>query len=262
MEVPLRLLALTVFLTSLTFSSTASAKNKSSRHDTVFVPVLLYHHVKLNKPSDDAIERGLTVLPKEFQAQLDYLARNHYHTVSAAALVRFLHSGGTLPPKPVVLTFDDGYKDIWQNAFPQLHRKKMTATFFIVPGFLGTPRYLTWSQVRYMSARAMDMEAHSMTHPDLTSLSPPRLKKEITQSGQVLQAHLHRSIKVFAYPYGAFNAGVIAAVLKAGYWGAFTTQSGWIARRDALPTLPRLHINQQDTLSIFSGILRGTSRGF
>ena len=222
----------------------------------IFAPVLIYHHVKLLTPTDNAIERGLTVLPSQFDAQLNYLQARGYATVTATRLAVHLLAGAHLPPKPVVLTFDDGYTDVYANVYQPLRRRHMIATFFIVPGFLNTPRYLTWHQVTDMEQHGMDIEAHTMTHPDLTTLRPGAVLQEVARSRQVLVAHLHRPINVFAYPYGAYNVTVLSAVSRAGFQAAFTTRQGWIARSDERLTLPRVYIDIDDTLVIFAGRLR------
>ena len=223
---------------------------------SIFAPVLIYHHVKLLKPSDNAIERGLTVLPYQFDAQLDYLQRHRYLTVTATALTAHLLKAAKLPPNPVVLTFDDGYTDVYADVYQQLRRRHLVATFFIVPGFLNTPRYLTWRQVTDMEHHGMDIEAHSMTHPDLTTLRPEAVWQEVARSRQVLETHLHRPIDIFAYPYGAYDAAVVSAVSRAGFQTAFTTHQGWVARSDQLLTLPRVYIDIDDTLAVFAGRLR------
>ena len=232
-----------------------AALGRTARHDRVFVPVLIMHHVKWNTPSDDAIERGLTISPTQFAQDLSYLVRNHYHTISALRLVQWLRSGGTLPSRPVVLTFDDGYTDMWPNVYPVLRRYHMTATFFIVPGFLGTRRYLTWKQVETMADHGMDVEAHTMSHPDLTVVPAAQVHGELVDSRRLLAQHLHRTVPVMAYPYGTYNASVLAAVRQAGYWAAFTTHQGWWQTSGAVLTLPRVYVDNDDTPAIFAGRL-------
>jgi peptidoglycan/xylan/chitin deacetylase (PgdA/CDA1 family) len=224
--------------------------------NSVFVPVLIYHHVNWLKPTDNSIERGLTVLPSEFKAQVGYLIKNHYHLVSAAALVRFLRFGSGLPSKPVVLTFDDGYIDMFGTVYSLLRSMHLTATFFIVPGFLDTRRYLSWKQVEQMAGAGMEIEAHSMTHPDLTTVPAAQQWTEVAQSRHELEQRLHRAVRVFAYPYGAHNASVLSAVSKAGYWGGFTTREGWWENRGEVLTLPRVYVDIDDSPQIFAGRLR------
>ncbi|GAC1446116.1 MAG: hypothetical protein NVSMB52_09620 [Chloroflexota bacterium] len=231
--------------------------NPVQSSSAIFVPVLLYHHVKVPKASDNAIERGLTVLPAQMNAQLEYLSNRHFHTVTAARLTEALLGTSTLPSKPVVLTFDDGYSDVYLNAFRILRQHHMRATFFIVPYLLGQPRYLSWSQVQDMSSHGMDIEAHTLTHPDLSVLSWRQLWKEVVGSRQALENRLHRSVRVFAYPYGAYNAVVIRAVARAGFHSAFTTRHGWFANRANILTLPRVHVTQQNSLTSFVQIVHG-----
>ena len=84
----------------------------------VVVPILMYHHIDVAGPTADAIRQDLSVTPANFAAQMSYLARNGYHTLSLADLVEHLRTGTPLPTSPVVLTFDDGYLDNYTNAFP------------------------------------------------------------------------------------------------------------------------------------------------
>jgi peptidoglycan/xylan/chitin deacetylase (PgdA/CDA1 family) len=226
----------------------------------VFAPVLIYHHVKPLLPSDDAIERGLTVLPSQFEAQIRYLRTTGYRVITAAQLARHLRTGSALPAKPVVLSFDDGYADTFGQVYGRLLRAHVKGTFFIVPSFLGTPRYLSWRQVEIMAAQGMDIEAHTMTHPDLTRIGPRSVRWQLTESRRELRARLHRAVNVMAYPYGAYSQQVVAAVARAGYQAAFTTQQGWV-ESSAHPLIePRVYVDIDDTLAIFAGRVRGDPR--
>jgi peptidoglycan/xylan/chitin deacetylase (PgdA/CDA1 family) len=226
----------------------------------IFAPVLIYHHVKPLVPSDDAIERGLSVLPSQFEAQLRYLHRSGYHIVTAAQLVRHLRTGSSLPAKPVVLTFDDGYADMFSEVYGRLLRAHVKGTFFIIPSFLGTARYLTWRQVEIMAAHGMDIEAHTMTHPDLTRIGPRSVRWQLKESRRELRAHLHRAVNLLAYPYGAYSSRIVAAVARAGYQAAFTTQQGWVESSAHLLIEPRVYVDIDDTLAVFAGRLRADPR--
>lgn len=242
---------------SATIPLTPSGAAMSTRAPhTVFAPVLIYHHVKWPKPVDNAIERGLTVLPGAFADQLHFLQSNGYHAISAAMLVSGIRRGASLPSRPVVLTFDDGYTDMYLNVYRVLRSRNLTATFFIVPGFLGTPRYLTWAQVMDMSRHGMDIEAHTMTHPDLRLIPVSHLSGEVAGSRWTLERRLHRKVDLFAYPYGGYNAAILRAVTAAGFTAAFTTRQGWNQSSSALLTLPRVYVDQDDTIPIFAGRLR------
>jgi peptidoglycan/xylan/chitin deacetylase (PgdA/CDA1 family) len=237
------------------FAATRSASAVARAPITSFVPMLLMHHVKATRPTDDTIERGLTISPAQFSSEMRYLVRNHFHTITATQLASYLRGGKSLPSKPVVLSFDDGYVDVYEHVFYPLSRLHMTATFFIVPGFLGMPRYLSWAEVKDMATHGMDIESHTMSHPDLTTVNAQRQWSEVNGSRSLLQRKLHRTVRLFAYPYGAYNQSVLSTVARAGYWAAFTTRQGWIQSSSRLLTLPRVYIDNDDTLRIFAGRL-------
>jgi peptidoglycan/xylan/chitin deacetylase (PgdA/CDA1 family) len=236
----------------LPLRSVGAAPEFSTR--SMHVPVLVYHHVKWLKASDDAIERGLTILPTQFAAHLTYLQTHGYHTVTAARLVASLRGKGRLPSHSVVLTFDDGYRDVYANVYRVLRRRHMTATFFICPGFLNSVRYLTWRQVEDMSRHGMDIEAHTMSHPDLRIVRAAQARGEILQSRQILQTRLHRSVRVFAYPYGAYNPAILSDVSRAGYLAAFTTHVGWVETSTHMLTLPRVYANHNNIVPVIPAL--------
>jgi len=228
------------------------------RHTTVrsaFIPVLIYHHVKLTRPTDDATERGLTISPQQFSSELAYLQRARYHTITADRLVSFFHGRASLPSRPVMLTFDDGYVDVYHAVYSLLRERHMTAIFFIVPGFLGRQRYMNAAQVRDMADHGMDIEAHTMTHPDLTTLPYRSALREIKISREFLQRLIRHSVRAFAYPYGAYNRSTLQAVAASQFEVAFSTRAGWIQSSEAALTLPRVYIDADDSLPNFAARL-------
>jgi peptidoglycan/xylan/chitin deacetylase (PgdA/CDA1 family) len=244
-------------LLGLAIVAPSTAGAGTATHARVFVPVLIMHHVKPDKPTDDATERGLTIPPARFTSDIAYLASHHYHSITARTLVSYLRYGGKLPSKPVVLTFDDGYADMYSYVYPVLRTYHMRATFFVIAGLVGTPRYLTWPQVISLDRHGMDIEAHTMTHPDLTIVPRAQVWGEVDRSRMVLQSRLHHSVVLFAYPYGSYNALVLQDVQKAGYWAAFTTHQGWWQQASRLLTLPRVYVDRDDSIPILAGRLVG-----
>lgn len=259
MELPLkRIVATTALVVAAVAGSPASRVAATGNHQAAFAAVLMYHHVKYDKPSDDAMELGLTISPQQFKQELDYLQSARYHTITAGDLLRYLRSGKNLPRRRVVLTFDDGYSDMYTYVYPQLKKHHMRATFFVAPGLFGKPRYLTWWQVRIMSYHGMDFQAHSMTHPDLRMVPTPQMHGEIVESRLILQQQLHRGVHVFCYPYGGYDQQIIAEVQRAGYWGAFTTETGWWHTRGAIYTLPRVRVNREVGIQDFARLVSGS----
>lgn len=253
----MRRVRLVVIVCSIVASISSPATTVASRAETLRVPVLVMHHVKWDRPGDNATELGLTIHPTQFRQELTYLATHRYRTVTASRVLHVLTHGWTLAPHPVVLTFDDGYADMFTTVYPLLRSAHMVATFFVCPGLLDHPRYLTWSQLQIMARHGMDIEAHTLTHPDLRVVPKSQARAEIVGSRTVLQRRLRVRASVFAYPYGSFNAAVLAEVRQAGYLGAFTTEQGWNLSRQSRFLLPRVYVDRDDSLTQFAARLSG-----
>jgi len=217
----------------------------------VRVPILMYHHIAVPGPNADAIRRDLSVSPAAFEAQMAYLASQGYRTVSLLDLFEHLQGGQALPPRPIILTFDDGYDDNYTNAYPILRRYGLQGTFFIITGLVGRPGYLTWEQAREMRRGGMSLESHTCTHPDLAKSAPWYVDKEIKEAKAALERELGGPVLFFSYPSGKYNAAAIAALQANGYLGAVTTQHGTMHQASALYELRRVRIRGSDTLESF-----------
>jgi len=220
----------------------------------VRVPILMYHHIAVPPPDADAIERDLSVTPADFEAQLQWLAQNGYTSISLYDLVYALAQGKPLPPRPVILTFDDGYRDAYENAFPLLQKYGFKGTFFVITEFIDQnyPDYLAWSEVDVMNSAGMDIEPHTKTHPDLRGRDHDFLIWQILGSAQTVEAHIGHFPRFFAYPSGRYDAAVLQVVQKIGLWGVVTTQQGTIHASNGLYELKRVRIRNSDTLDSFA----------
>ncbi|MDR1702197.1 MAG: polysaccharide deacetylase family protein [Sporomusaceae bacterium] len=187
------------------------------------IPVLLYHHV-----SDEQTELPkLTVTTEVFASQMKELYQAGFQTISQADLIDYLAGKKiALPPKPIVISFDDGYEDNYVNAFPILKKYGFRATIFMVGVNIDAPRRLAKTQIQEMSQYGMEFGAHSVTHSNLTKLTPVELRREIRQSKAVLEKVVRKKVKLFSYPYGFFNLPVWEEVEFAGFEGAVTVLSG------------------------------------
>lgn len=168
---------------------------------TMNVPILVYHHVKPQWP-DDFEGRTITVIASDFESELAYLRDSGYETVSLAELANALLYGLALPEKPVVLTFDDGYDDMYAHAFPLLQKYGLTGSFGLVTGYLGNSGYLTWDQAREMSDAGNEMVSHSVGHTDLGAATPEQAAAEVRDSRAALEKNLGRPMQALIYPYG------------------------------------------------------------
>jgi peptidoglycan/xylan/chitin deacetylase (PgdA/CDA1 family) len=210
----------------------------------IHVPILLYHHV--------AVHQGRWyVSPQKLEDELRYLSENGYHTISMAAYLDAAAHGAALPEKSVVLTFDDGYRDNYDTAFPLLKKYGMTGTFFIVTGLVGYPAYMTWDQIAEMHRAGMEIGAHTVHHPFLTHLSTPAAFLEIFLSRLALAQHLHTPINVFAYPYNDHNSRIVMLARLAGFEGAVTVarHKGDIAGDPF--EIPRITVLSGERLKVF-----------
>jgi peptidoglycan/xylan/chitin deacetylase (PgdA/CDA1 family) len=193
---------------------------------TVRVPILMYHYIRVNPDPRDALGGALSVTPDDFSAQMDWLARSGYHPIDLDDLRGYLLANATLPAKPVVISLDDGYSDLYTAAYPVLKRHQFKAVAYVVTGFLGRPSNVTSQQVVEMNANGIEIGSHTVTHPDLTKLPPNELKRQLDDSKVTLEALLGHPVLDFCYPSGAENPAVVQAVQAAGYQSATTTHSG------------------------------------
>jgi len=238
-------------------SSEPTVKTSKPITGTATVPVLMYHHIAVAGADADAIRRDLSVPPEAFAAQLSYLASNGYHPVSLSDLLDHLNTGRPLPPKPIVLTFDDGYVDNYTAAFPALQRHGFKGTFFLITDFAGHGEYMSWDQAREMSAAGMHMESHTLDHPDLSMLPSDRLSRELVESRRALEAQLGTPVRYLSYPAGRYSPSVVRAAQQAGYLGAVTTAYGDVHKPGQPFEIARIRIRGADTLEVFAQKVHG-----
>lgn len=183
--------------------------------DQVIVPILLYHHIGFSLQGDTTYY----VSPDTFDKQMNLLYQWGYQTISVELLVRAIREGAELPPKPVVLTFDDGSETIYENALPILQRYHFTGVSYIVYNYIGIRNYMNADQIRAVYAAGWEIGSHSLSHMDLTA-HPDRQKDEIVASRRQLETLLGIPILTFAYPFGAYNGDSLHYVHQAGYIAA------------------------------------------
>jgi peptidoglycan/xylan/chitin deacetylase (PgdA/CDA1 family) len=224
---------------------------------TLEVPILMYHHVAVPPPDANIYEIDLSVLPDDFAAQLAYLRENGYTSISLYDLQYALALGNPLPAKPIVITFDDGYADMYTQAYPLLKQYGFTAAFFIVTDFVDMqyPAYLSWAQIEEMASGGMDFGPHSRDHMDLRHRNHDFLVWEILGPRQTLEAHLGRQPRFYAYPSGHYDDAVIQVLKEAGFWGALATAYGSSHSLDDMFTLTRIRVRGGEGLAVFAGML-------
>lgn len=224
---------------------------------SVNVPILMYHYISGPPSPTDSLRVGLSVPPEKFDAQMNLLAERGYHSLTLLEMYTFLQNGEALPTNPVVITFDDGYIDNYEFAFPILKKYGFIGTFFILSGPIdnGNPNYMTWDMVKELSDSGMDIELHSRDHFDLRNRSNDFLVYQLVGGRQTIEAHTGQPIHFMAYPSGKYDAAVLRVLASADFWGAVTTQNGRLhSLTDAL-TWTRVRISGHQTVEGFAKIL-------
>ncbi|WP_420641392.1 polysaccharide deacetylase family protein [Candidatus Leptofilum sp.] len=227
---------------------------------TVTVPILMYHYISIPPEDADIYRTDLSVSPDNFQAQMQYLADNGHTPIDFYTLSRAITNHEPLPPKPVILTFDDGYLDNYENAYPILQQFGFVGTFFIPTEFIDSNRagYMTWPMIEAMATSGHRFEPHSRTHPDLRARDDAYLIWEILGPQETLAFHIGYTPRYFSYPAGRYDENVLSTLQRLDFWGAVTTFSG-----DALGfanrfTWPRLRVRNDTPLPEFVDLVNST----
>jgi peptidoglycan/xylan/chitin deacetylase (PgdA/CDA1 family) len=188
------------------------------------VPILEYH--VLGAAPADAPYPELYVSRPDFRRQMDWLDRHGFQAVTLEQVEAAWDHGATLPPKPVVLSFDDGYRPQFTFALPELRKHGWAGLLNLKAE--GSDLYE--SNVKAMIAAGWELAAHTIHHLDLTELDAAQLKEEVAGSRAILRREYGVPVKNFCYPAGEFDSTVVAAVEAAGYAGATTEIPGYATR--------------------------------
>ncbi|MCI0696917.1 polysaccharide deacetylase family protein [candidate division KSB1 bacterium] len=190
------------------------------------IPVLLYHRVDTEA---DRRWRPFCVSPENFAAQMRWLAEQGFSAIHLSQLLDYYRCGLPVPPKPFVITFDDGYFCNYSQAFPILRRHGFVATVFLIHNFVrrdaaapreGRETFMAWPEILEMQEAGWEFHSHGLDHRRMTALSREELEREIGESKHHLAAKLGRPVEFFCYPWSKFNQSVQAVVRSFGYRGA------------------------------------------
>lgn len=183
------------------------------------VPVLTYHHI------GDAPE-WYYVSASSFEYQMALLKFFGYSPISIQDLVAGFSGQKDLPWKPIVLTFDDGYKDNWTTAVPILEKYGFTATFFVVTGRSGKSDYMSWQDLQAMQKKGMEIGSHTANHYTLNEINLNEFSRELILSRIMLENNLRLPVNIFANPHGETTPEVVSMLKKAGYNAACSSIMG------------------------------------
>lgn len=214
------------------------------------IPVLMYHSISENAGN------SLCVPIEQFEEEMRWLSREDYRALSAEELYRALAAGESIPEKSVLITFDDGYLDNYENAWPVLRQYGFHATFFIITDSIGYAEengfsYMDWKHLRELAEAGNTVGSHSVSHSNLKSLSEEQQQKELHESKKILEEGLGITVSAFCFPYGKYNSATLRLMEASGYRIGFTTKNGKAREGDNPLEIQRIRVYQAMPLPVF-----------
>ena len=203
------------------------------------LPILGYHRVGPSKG-----DHVPTVSEEVFERQLGFLTRFRYRVLSLDEVVDCLDRG-KVPRRSVMLTFDDGYEEIYRYAWPLLRGYGVPATVFVTPAEVGLPGFATWEQIAEMAKDGIAIGSHTTHHAYLPLVREDRLSEELIESKRVIEERIGLPVYSISYPVGGFTPAVQAMVRQAGYRLACTTNRAASGSLDRF-ALRRIKITERD----------------
>ncbi len=207
----------------------------------VIAPILLYHHIAGNG------DNRYYVSPERFREQMKALHDWGYTAIPMSLLLEALINGAELPPRPIVITFDDGHTSVFENAFPIMQEYGFTGVFYIVSNRLKADGFVNADQLKEMTAAGWEIGSHSQSHIDLPS-NHDLVHAQIRQSKLTLEEALGVEVQTFAYPYGTIDPYVAQKVQDYGYKAAVGLGKSWKHTMRNLYYLERIEIYGNYTL--------------
>lgn len=233
------------------------------------LPVLMYHSISTDEERTPVYFRTVTH-PTVFARQMELLKREGYVGVTLSQGLEWLRSPAADGPKPVAITFDDGFRDFQEAAVPVLTRHRFKATIYLATGFVHDDRRrlmnrdcLSWREVASLHASGFEFGSHTITHPRLVELGWQEIRSELVESKAAIEEHLQSRVTAFAYPYAFpqertdFVRRFNDMLREAGYQTCVTTKIGRAGTGDDWLRLPRLPVNSCDDDNLLRAKLEG-----
>lgn len=183
---------------------------------------------------------------------MEYIHNKGYKTLH---LDQLLDCKTLVPEKSLVITFDDGWADNFTNAFPILKEYGLTATIFVITGFIGKANYMDWNQLREMSEAGISIQSHTVNHKPLAQLSKAEVEYELETSKKTIADHLGTEVSYSSMPHGSFDKRVLETAQQAGYECICTSEPGYGHMREGIPVLRRINISDHYHLQTFEKII-------
>lgn len=231
------------------------------------IPILMYHSISERAGPKF---KPFTISPTLFSHHMAYLSQHGYTPITVSEFIQAREQGlYTLPRRPVVLTFDDGFADFYTHALPILKQHHFTATLYVTTGYVNdTSRWLrregettrcmlTWEQLIEINQSGIECGAHSHTHPQLDTVPLIMARYEIMGSKMILEQHLNQRIATFAYPYGYYTATTQKLVREAGYTSACAVKHAMSSEITDTFALARITISSNTDVGELANLITG-----
>ena len=239
----------------------AISPNAIKNNRTLTIPILMYHHVGDLPKGADKIRSDLTVPTASFEAQVQWLKNRGYQSVSLNDIYLASQGKFTMPKKPVVFTFDDGYEDVFQNAAPILKKYGYSGSFAVITKNPGTAAgdnvYAPWPDIAAAYLAGNEIVSHTQTHFDGSNpkFSANYIYAQLNGSVADINQHLGFTTNILIYPYGHYTDTYIAQAKKAGFVMGVTVHKGKLLDLDNLMQIPRIRVHGAETLDKFEKII-------
>lgn len=221
----------------------------------MIAPVLMYHEVTATSEQDKAVRKtnpAYCVTADAFRRQVEHLASGGFRSLSLDELL-----DGDSGPKGVVITFDDGWDNNHSTAWPILTELGLTATIFVVSGFMGQPGYMTWEQVRELADAGISIQSHTVSHRPLGLLTDGEIRAELEDSKRAIEDRIGRAVNHISIPQGVFDRRVIEMAAQVGYRSVSTSEPVIRHRGGAPAVLGRINASGAYDLATFGRIVAG-----
>lgn len=166
-----------------------------------------------------------------------------------------LNANARIFDKSLVITFDDGWVDNYTNVFPILQEYGLTATIFVVTGFIGQPNYMSWHHVREMSGAGISIQSHTVSHRPLATLRDEEIESELVLSKKTIEDAIGKRVDFLSLPHGIFNGRVLKMAKELGYRAVCTSEPGFKHEYNHLPVMKRINISDRLPLDTFGKTL-------
>ena len=228
------------------------------------LPVLLYHSISEAASSEVA---RFAITPKVFDGHMRHLVEEGYSSMTVTQLLPVLQGSDVLPERPVLVTFDDGFRDFLTNALAVMQRHGIVSTLYATTGFMGDGQapgtnrsgdeMLSWSELAEVARQGVEVGGHTHSHPMLDTLPHAAARDEIVRCKELIEQHTEKTVASFAYPHGYSSTWVRRAVAEAGYTSACAVKNAMSHTGDDRFAIARLMLEATHTRDDFLRMLSG-----